>query len=68
VAQPAGSGHVSAHPIRAFKTKTFDIVIDADPDKFFQELCEGLDRRKLSSDPRFLTRADRLKNKDAVSV
>ena len=29
VAQPAGSGHVSAHPIRAFKTKTFYIVIDA---------------------------------------
>ncbi len=66
VAQPVGSGHVSANPIRAFKTKTFDIVIDANTDKFFQELCEGLGRKELSSDPRFLTRTDRLRNKDTL--
>jgi len=66
IAQPVGSGHVSANPIRAFKTKTFDIVIDANTDKFFQELCEGLDRKELASDPRFVTRADRLKNKEAL--
>jgi len=66
IAQPVGSGHVSANPIRAFKTRTFDIVIDANTDKFFQELCEGLDRQELASDPRFITRADRLKNKEAL--
>ena len=66
IAQPVGSGHVSANPIRAFKTRTFDIVIDANTDKFFQELCEGLDRKELASDPRFITRADRLKNKEAL--
>jgi CoA:oxalate CoA-transferase len=66
VAQPVGSGHVSANPIRAFHTKTFDIVIDANTDKFFVELCEGLSLPELASDPRFLTRADRLKNKDAL--
>ncbi|HSR13064.1 MAG TPA: CoA transferase, partial [Thermodesulfobacteriota bacterium] len=64
VAQPVGSGHVSANPIRAFKTKTFDIVIDANTDKFFQELCDGMGCREVASEPRFLTRADRLKNKD----
>jgi crotonobetainyl-CoA:carnitine CoA-transferase CaiB-like acyl-CoA transferase len=61
-----GSGHVSANPIRAFKTKTFDIVIDANTDKFFQELCVGLGHEELASDPRFVTRADRLKNKEAL--
>jgi CoA:oxalate CoA-transferase len=68
VAQPVGSGHVSANPIRAFKTKTFDIVIDANTDKFFQELVGATDRSDLASDPRFVTRADRLKNKEALYV
>ncbi|MCX5907717.1 MAG: CoA transferase [Deltaproteobacteria bacterium] len=66
VAKPVGSGHVSAIPIRAFKTKTFDIVIDANTDKFFQELCAGVSRPELASDPCFLTRADRLKNKETL--
>lgn len=66
VAQPVGSGHVSAVPIRAFKTRTFDIVIDANTDKFYQEVCEGIGRKDLASDPRFRTRADRLKNKDIL--
>jgi CoA:oxalate CoA-transferase len=66
IAQPVGSGHVSAIPIRAFKTKTFDIVIDANTDKFFQELCEGMGLKELISDARFLTRAHRLKNKEAL--
>jgi len=66
IAQPVGSGHVSAIPIRAFKTRTFDIVIDCNTDKFFQELCDGLGRKELASDPRFRTRADRLKNKDTL--
>jgi crotonobetainyl-CoA:carnitine CoA-transferase CaiB-like acyl-CoA transferase len=66
VAQPVGSGHVSANPIRAFKTKTFDIVIDANTDKFFQELAGAMARSDLVSDPRFVTRADRLENKDAL--
>jgi crotonobetainyl-CoA:carnitine CoA-transferase CaiB-like acyl-CoA transferase len=66
IAQPVGSGHVSAIPIRAFKTKTFDIVIDANTDKFYQEICEGIGRRDLASDPRFFTRTHRLKNKDVL--
>lgn len=63
IAQPVGSGHVSGVPIRAFKTKTFDIVIDANTDKFFYELCAGMGLQELISDPRFRTRADRLKNR-----
>ena len=66
IAQPVGSGHVSAIPIRAFKTKTFDIVIDANTDKFYQEICAGIGRPEMASDPRFRTRADRLKHKDLI--
>ncbi len=43
-----------------------DQVIEANTDKFFQELCEGIGRRELTSDPRFVTQADRLKNKDTL--
>jgi crotonobetainyl-CoA:carnitine CoA-transferase CaiB-like acyl-CoA transferase len=66
IAQPVGSGHVSAIPIRAFKTKTFDIVIDANTDKFFQELCGAMGLQELLSDSRFPTRPHRLKNKEAL--
>jgi crotonobetainyl-CoA:carnitine CoA-transferase CaiB-like acyl-CoA transferase len=66
IAQPVGSGHVSGVPIRAFKTKTFDIVVDANTDKFFYELCAGMGLQDLISDPRFRTRADRLKNKEVL--
>jgi len=66
IAQPVGSGHVSAIPIRAFKTKSFDIVIDANTDKFFQELCGAMGLQELLSDPRFPSRPHRLKNKEAL--
>ena len=36
VAQPAGSGHISAVPIGAFKTQDIHIVIDANGDKFWR--------------------------------
>jgi len=66
IAQAVGSGHISAIPIRAFKTGTFDIVIDANTDKFFQALCEGVGHKELADAPRFRTRADRLKNMDEL--
>jgi crotonobetainyl-CoA:carnitine CoA-transferase CaiB-like acyl-CoA transferase len=68
IAPRVGSGHVSAIPIGAYRTKTFDIVIDANSDKFFWQLCEGVSRKELASDPRFHTRADRLKNKEELDA
>jgi len=70
IAQPIGSGHTSLHPIRAFKTKTFDIVIDCNTENIFRELCDAigrpLDKRipigpintvdKVLSDPQVLSR------------
>ncbi len=62
VAVPAGSGHVSAVPIGAFKTQDIHIVIDANGDKFWQALCVALERPELASDARFVDRAGRLEH------
>ena len=62
VAEPAGSGHVSAVPIGAFKTQDMHIVIDANGDKFWQALCGALERPELADDPRFVDRARRLEH------
>lgn len=62
VAEPAGSGHVSAVPIGAFKTQDMHIVIDANGDKFWRALCVALERPEMADDPRFVDRAGRLRH------
>jgi CoA:oxalate CoA-transferase len=66
IAQPAGSGHVSAVPIGAFKTKDIHIVIDANGDKFWRALCAALEHSELADDLRFVTRAGRLAHVDEL--
>ncbi len=66
VAVPAGSGHVSAVPIGAFKTQDIHIVIDANGDKFWQALCVALERPDLASDARFVGRAGRLEHVEVL--
>lgn len=66
IAQPVGSGHVSAHPIGAFRTKTFDVVIDANTENIFAELCRAIGAPDLCSHPKFNSRKNRLQNKDEL--
>ena len=66
IAKPVGSGHISIHPIRAFKTKTFDIVIDCNTQKIFAELCEVIGSPELAENPKFNSREHRLKNKEEL--
>jgi CoA:oxalate CoA-transferase len=66
VAQPAGSGHVSAVPIGAFKTHDIHIVIDANGDKFWRALCDAIERPEWADDPRFVDRAGRLQHVDEL--
>jgi CoA:oxalate CoA-transferase len=63
IAQPVGSGHTSIHPIRAFKTKSFDIVIDFNTQSIFAEFCNAVGKPDLAEDPKFNSRENRLKNK-----
>ncbi len=64
IAQAVGSGHVSAHPIGAFRTKTFDVVIDANTENIFAELCRAIGAPDLCLHPKFNSRKNRLQNKD----
>jgi crotonobetainyl-CoA:carnitine CoA-transferase CaiB-like acyl-CoA transferase len=66
IARPAGSGHVSAVPIGAFKTQDIHIVIDANGDKFWRALCVALEHPELADDRRFVTRAGRLEHVDEL--
>jgi CoA:oxalate CoA-transferase len=66
VAVPAGSGHVSAVPIGAFKTRDIHIVIDANGDKFWRALCHAIERPQWADEPRFADRAGRLKHVDEL--
>jgi CoA:oxalate CoA-transferase len=66
IARPVGSGHVSSHPIRAFQTKTFAIVIDANMDNLFIDLCDGMGIPELSRDEKFNSRKNRHENKEEL--
>jgi CoA:oxalate CoA-transferase len=66
VAVPAGSGHVSAVPIGAFKTQDIHIVIDANGDKFWQAMCVALERPDLADEARFVSRAGRLEHAEEL--
>jgi CoA:oxalate CoA-transferase len=61
-----GSGHVSAHPIGAFRTKTFDVVIDANTENIFVELCRAIGAPDMCLNPKFDSRKNRLKNKEEL--
>jgi crotonobetainyl-CoA:carnitine CoA-transferase CaiB-like acyl-CoA transferase len=66
VAKPLGSGHGSVHPLRDFKTKTFDIVIDCNTQKIFDDLCDAIGAPELAANPKFNSRENRAKNKEEL--
>ena len=66
IAQPVGSGHTSIHPIRAFKTKTFDIVIDFNTQSIFIEFCNAIEAPEVAESQKFNSRENRLKNKEQL--
>jgi crotonobetainyl-CoA:carnitine CoA-transferase CaiB-like acyl-CoA transferase len=67
IPEPIGSGHVSAIPIRAFKTRDGKyLTVEASHEKFFQNLCAVFGMESLGKDPRFSTMDARLTNRDAL--
>lgn len=66
VPQPVGTAHVSNVPLRAYRTKDSALVIEAYIDHFFRNLCKNMDMEHLADDPRFSTRANRLKNREEL--
>ncbi len=66
VPQPVGTAHVSNVPLRAYKTRDSALVIEAYIDHFFRNLCKNMGMEELADDPRFKTRAARLKNREEL--
>lgn len=66
VAAPLGSGHQSIVPFQAFKTKDYYIAIACANEKFWQLLCDALERPDLKEDPKYKTMGDRLKHRDEL--
>lgn len=63
----ARSGHPTLVPCQLCRTQDGWIYIMCNKEKFFPALCARLERSELAKDSRFLTFADRLKNRASLS-
>ncbi len=62
----ADSGHPTIVPCQNFKTEDNYIVVMCYSQKFWENLCEALDRKDLAEDERFISQAKRYESKDAL--
>lgn len=67
-AAPAGSGHMSVVPYRAYRTADGYLTIAVFVDKFWQLLCNVLDVPDLGTDARYATTAARLERRAEVDA
>jgi crotonobetainyl-CoA:carnitine CoA-transferase CaiB-like acyl-CoA transferase len=63
---PVGSGHPQLVPYQAFPTSDGYVVIGAGTNKTFREVCACLGCSELTTDPRFASNQDRVRNRDAL--
>ncbi|KAF2863909.1 CAIB/BAIF family enzyme [Piedraia hortae CBS 480.64] len=61
-----GTAHPSIVPYRGFKTKDGDIMLGGGNDRLFGIMCSRLGKEEWSRDPKFVTNADRVKNRDEL--
>ena len=64
--QRTGNAHTNIYPYDAFPTKTKPIFVAIGNDRQFARFLEEIGRPELAKDPRFLTNADRSKNRAAL--
>ena len=65
-AQRWGTQHASIVPYQSFKTQNGYIVIGAGNDRQYAKLCQCFGRPELAKDPKFLTNADRVSNREEL--
>jgi len=63
---PQGNSNVHMVPWAAFPTSDGHVAITARDDRYWRRLCQAIDRPELAEDPRCLTNADRVANRDWV--
>jgi crotonobetainyl-CoA:carnitine CoA-transferase CaiB-like acyl-CoA transferase len=66
--EPAGSGHSSVVPYRAYKTADGYITIAIFVDKFWSLLCEAIGKPDLGQDERYASAAGRLSHRDEIDT
>ncbi len=64
--EPAGSGHMSVVPYRAYETEDGFITVAVFVEKFWQSLCNAIGWAELGNDDRYDTAAKRLKERHEV--
>lgn len=68
IPEPTGNAHPNISPYDTFRTRTVDIFIGAGNNRAYARLCREIDAGDLIEDPRFLSNADRVVNRDALKV
>ena len=66
IPQRLGTAHPNTVPYQVFETKDGWAIVAANNDGQFKRLCEAAGRPELSSDPRFATNSDRVRNRDKL--
>ncbi len=64
---PMGNPHPNLAPYEKYATRTGEIFVASGNDAQFRRLCEALGVAELGHDPRFLTNADRVTNRPALT-
>ncbi|KAK4553626.1 hypothetical protein LTR86_009422 [Recurvomyces mirabilis] len=61
-----GTAHPSIVPYKGFKTKDGDVMLGGGNDRLYGVMCAKLGKPEWVKDSRFLTNADRVKNRDVM--
>lgn len=66
IPQRLGTAHPNTVPYQVFETGDGWAIVAANNDGQFKRLCEAAGRPELSTDPRFVTNSDRVRNRDEL--
>ncbi|KAK4542611.1 hypothetical protein LTR36_006659 [Oleoguttula mirabilis] len=61
-----GTAHPSIVPYKGFKTKDGDVMLGGGNDRLYGVMCNRLGKPEWIRDDRFITNADRVKNRDTL--
>ncbi|WP_165856273.1 CaiB/BaiF CoA transferase family protein [Marinobacter sp. JSM 1782161] len=64
--KPMGNNHPNLVPYRAYPVQDGHVIIACGNDRQFRSLCDVLELTAVARDPRFLTNADRVDNRDLL--
>ena len=66
IPKPNGCMHPAVHPLKDFHTRTFDIVLDCNTQRIFDEMAQKIGDSRLIDNPKFSSRNDRFTNREEL--